>query len=87
MKIFIKNQNKSERVARPIISLFLILSPFFLEKSPNEYELLMELTPFSFAQFIIEVNLIYNPFMGSGTTGRVCDKLERSFVGYDLKGY
>jgi len=25
--------------------------------------------------------------MGSGTTGRVCDKLERSFVGYDLKGF
>jgi len=25
--------------------------------------------------------------MGSGTTGRVCDRLERSFVGYDLKGY
>jgi len=25
--------------------------------------------------------------MGSGTTGRVCDKLERSFVGYDLKEY
>jgi len=25
--------------------------------------------------------------MGSGTTGRVCDKLWRSFVGYDLKGY
>jgi len=25
--------------------------------------------------------------MGSGTTGRVCDKLERSFVGYDLKKY
>jgi len=23
--------------------------------------------------------------MGSGTTGRVCDKLGRSFVGYDLK--
>jgi len=22
--------------------------------------------------------------MGSGTTGRVCDKLGRSFVGYDL---
>jgi len=22
--------------------------------------------------------------MGSGTTGKVCDKLERSFVGYDL---
>jgi len=25
--------------------------------------------------------------MGSGTVGRVCDKLERSFVGYDLKDY
>jgi len=25
--------------------------------------------------------------MGSGTTGRVCDKLGRSFVGYDLKVY
>jgi len=25
--------------------------------------------------------------MGSGTVGRVCDKLGRSFVGYDLKGY
>jgi len=25
--------------------------------------------------------------MGSGTTGRVCDKLERSFVGFDLKGF
>jgi DNA modification methylase len=24
--------------------------------------------------------------MGSGTTGRVCDKFGRSFVGYDLKG-
>jgi len=25
--------------------------------------------------------------MGSGTTGKVCDKLGRNFVGYDLKGY
>jgi DNA modification methylase len=25
--------------------------------------------------------------MGSGTVGRVCDKLERDFVGYDLRGY
>jgi len=31
--------------------------------------------------------LVLDPFMGSGTTGRVCDKLERSFVGYDLKGF
>jgi len=23
--------------------------------------------------------------MGSGTTGRVCDQLGRSFVGYDLR--
>jgi len=25
--------------------------------------------------------------MGSGTTGRVCDKLERDFVGYDLRNF
>jgi DNA modification methylase len=36
---------------------------------------------------IIEVELVLNPFMGSGTDGRVCDKLGRSFVGYDLKIY
>jgi len=30
---------------------------------------------------------VLNPFMGSGTVGRVCDKLGRGFVGYDLKGY
>ena len=34
-----------------------------------------------------EFELVLDPFRGSGTTGRVCDKLERSFVGYDLKGY
>jgi len=32
-----------------------------------------------------EFELVLDPFMGSGTTGRVCDKLERNFVGYDLK--
>ena len=64
MKIFIKNQNKSERVARLIISLFLIPSPFILEKSPNEYELLMELTPFSFAQFMLGSILLFNAFSG-----------------------
>ena len=34
-----------------------------------------------------EFELVLDPFMGSGTTGRVCDKLGRSFVGYDLKVY
>ena len=34
-----------------------------------------------------EGDLILDPFMGSGTVGRVCDKLSRSFVGYDLKEY
>jgi ParB/RepB/Spo0J family partition protein len=34
-----------------------------------------------------EFELILDPFMGSGTVGRVCDKLGRSFVGYDLKNY
>ena len=31
-----------------------------------------------------EGDLVLDPFMGSGTTGKVCNKLERSFVGYDF---
>ena len=31
-----------------------------------------------------EFELILDPFMRSGTVGRVCDKLERNFIGYDL---
>ena len=38
-------------------------------------------------QTSLKGDLVLDPFMGSGTTGRVCDKLERSFVGYDLKIY
>ena len=34
-----------------------------------------------------EGDLILDPFMGSGTTGRVCDELGRKFVGYDLKSF
>jgi len=34
-----------------------------------------------------EFELILDPFMGSGTTGRVCDKLGRRFVGYDLNNF
>ena len=34
-----------------------------------------------------EFELVLDPFMGSGTTRRVCDKLNRSFVGYDLNRY
>jgi DNA modification methylase len=33
------------------------------------------------------LELVLDAFMGSRTTGRVCDKLGRGFVGYDLKGY
>jgi len=32
-----------------------------------------------------EGELILDPFMGSGTVGRVSDGLNRCFVGYDLK--
>ena len=32
-----------------------------------------------------EFELVLDPFMGSGTTGRVCDNLGRDFVGYDIK--
>ena len=34
-----------------------------------------------------EFELVLDPFMESGTTGRVCDEVNRNFVGYDLKGY
>jgi len=34
-----------------------------------------------------EFELILDPFMGSGTTGIVCDELNRNFVGYDLKEF
>ena len=32
-------------------------------------------------------DLILDPFCGSGNVGRVCDVLERNFVGYDLSNY
>jgi len=32
-------------------------------------------------------DLILDPFCGSGNVGRVCDVLERNFVGYDLNNY
>ena len=34
-----------------------------------------------------EFELVLDPFMGSGTVGRVCDKLGRSFVGYDTQKF
>ena len=34
-----------------------------------------------------EFDLVLDPFMGSGTVGRVCDEVNRRFVGYDLKRY
>ena len=34
-----------------------------------------------------EFELVLDPFMGSGTSGRICDKLGRKFVGYDLTRY
>jgi DNA modification methylase len=30
---------------------------------------------------------VLDPFMGSGTVGRVYDEVNRDFVGYDLKEY
>ena len=34
-----------------------------------------------------EGELVLDPFMGSGTVGRVSDILNREFVGYDLKSF
>lgn len=33
------------------------------------------------------VEMVLDPLMGSGTTGKVCDELRRSFVVYDLKKF
>ena len=34
-----------------------------------------------------EGDLVLDPFMGSATAGRVCDELNRRFVGYDLQNF
>ena len=34
-----------------------------------------------------EFELVLDPFMGSGTVGRVSDILNRQLVGYDLKSF
>ena len=34
-----------------------------------------------------EGDLVLDPFMGSGTTGRVSNAHKRFFVGYDIKQY
>ena len=34
-----------------------------------------------------EGDLVLDPFMGSGTTGIVSQRYNRSFVGYDIKTY
>ena len=34
-----------------------------------------------------EGDIVLDPFMGSGTVGRVCDTLSRKFVGYDVKRF
>jgi adenine-specific DNA-methyltransferase len=38
-------------------------------------------------QTTVEGDLVLDPFMGSGTVGSICDKLFRSFVGFDVKRY
>lgn len=34
-----------------------------------------------------EFELVLDTFMGSGTVGRVCDELNRKFVGYDIREF
>ena len=34
-----------------------------------------------------EGDLVLDPFMGSGTTGRVLNRLNRNFIGYDINSY
>ena len=34
-----------------------------------------------------EGDIVLDPFMGTGTTGRVANRLGRSFVGYDIRPF
>ena len=44
-----------------------------------------EIITLPFLQTSKEFESVLDPFMGSGTVGRLCNKLEKRFVGYDLK--
>jgi DNA modification methylase len=36
--------------------------------------------------FSQEGDLVLDPFMGSGTTGRMCAKMNRRWIGFELNG-
>tara|TARA_B100001250_G_scaffold17070_1_gene14853 strand:- start:1802 stop:2008 length:207 start_codon:yes stop_codon:yes gene_type:complete len=60
MKIFLTNQNKSERFARFIISIFLLPAP-----------LIYNYSSFSLVQFLIGAILVFNAFSGMCVIYRV----------------
>ena len=60
---------------------------FFLNLGDTFYNGNLQNLPHRVIIKLQEQGWILDPFMGSGTTGRVCDKLGRSFVGYDFNGY
>ena len=60
---------------------------FFLNLGDTFYNGNLQNVPHRVIIKLQEQGWILDPFMGSGTTGRVCDKLGRSFVGYDFKGH
>ena len=59
------------------------ISYFIIEEHPTPFP--NEIITLPILQTSKEFELVLDPFMGSGTTGRVCDKLGRDFVGYDVK--
>lgn len=62
MKLFLTNQNKSERIVRFIISLFLLPSPFVLE-----------CTTYSMILGILGGILLFNSIVGTCYIYRVLD--------------
>ena len=58
-----------------------------LGKASSRETISKEIITLPILQTSKEFELVLDPFMGSGTTGRVCDKLGRRFVGYDLRKY
>ena len=62
-------------------------SPDHLSNKYSPLGAALEIIALPILQTSKEFELVLDPFMGSGTVGRVCDKFGRRFVGYDLKKY
>ena len=90
MSVYISpNLTKKKTDYKPSDKITIYLNYYFQGKKlriPSEVTVLFKDWDKNWKQGRKSDPILLDPFMGSGTVGRVCDKLGRSFVGYDLKG-